>query len=458
MPDNPTDIESLTDHVRGEIFRPGDAGYDDARAVWNGLIDREPAVIVRCRGTADVIETVELARNSEMPLAIRGGGHGMTGHAVCDDGIVIDLSAMDAVRVNPTDRTVRVQGGASWDQVNHEALRFGLVPPGIPMNVGVAGFTLGGGMGVLTRTHGLASDLLREVDVVTADGTLVTASETERADLFWALRGGGGNFGVATSFEFDCIDMSTEYETVTLQYPVEAASETLRSFRDAVDDAPNEVLFGVSFGQVPPEPEFPAELHGETVLSLGLNYLGEPAAADDAFEPFVGIGDPLTRTTETTPYTELYDYFPAEAGERNYWKSLYLDELSDGLVETLVEETPPVPTPSTIVSIYKLGGETSCYPADATAYAHRKAPYLVHISTRWSDPADDESNIEWTTELHEALLLYGTGGEYINNQTEDDEERVRAAYDDHYERLQAVKNEWDPENLFRVNHNIEPTV
>lgn len=450
-------IASFTDRVQGPVLMSADEGYDEARTVWNGLIDKEPAVIVRCTGTADVIEAVTLARESKLPLAVKGGGHGMTGHAVCDDGIVIDLSPMDAVRVDPNERTVRVHGGATWEQVNHEALPLGLVPPGIPMDVGVAGFTLGGGMGILSRTHGLASDLLREVDVVTADGDFLTASEDDRANLFWALRGAGANMGIATSFVFDCVPMATEYATVELHYPLDLAPEVLRTYRDAMREARDELFSGVSFVVAPEDPDFPPDVRGDTVLSVGLTYLGPRGDAHEVFEPFLEVEDPIAKSTEVTPYTDLYSYFPAEAGERNHWKSLYLDGLSGDLFETLVERTAPLPTPATIVSIYGLGGAMSRYESDATAYAHRDASYLIHIATRWSDPAEDDACIGWSRELHEALVPYGTGGEYINNQTDDDPDRVRAAYGDHYDRLVEIKDKWDPDNLFSVNQNIEPT-
>lgn len=451
-------LESFTNRVRGPVIQSGDEGYDEARSVWNGLFDKEPALIVRCTGVSDVMEAVNFGRECELPLAVKGGGHGMTGHAVCDDGIVIDLSPMDSVRVDPNEETVRVRGGATWEAVNHEALHHELLPPGIPMSVGVAGFTLGGGMSPLSRTRGLAIDNLRSVDIVTADGELVHASEEDHPDLFWALRGGGGNFGIATSFEFECFDMNTEFKTADLLFPVDAASDVLRFTSEAKSEAPDELSFGPHFYSVPEDHDFPQHLHGETVVSLSLTYIGEPDEAAGPFEPFLEFGDPIVRTTEITPYTELYSYFPGEAGERNYWKSLYLDDLSDDLIETLVDEALPVPTSETIVSIYGLGGAVNRYEPEATAYPHRDASHLVHITTRWSDSAKDEAYVDWTRELHKSLRPYGTGGEYVNNQTDDACERVRAAYGDNYDRLVDVKNEWDPDNLFRMNKNIEPTI
>lgn len=449
-------LESLVDSVRGEVIQPRDDGYDDARTVWNGAVDKRPALIVRCAGTADVMQSVEFARQHDINLSVKSSGHMTTGNAVCDDGIVLDMSEMDAVRVDPNERTVRVQGGATWAQVNHETIPFGLLAPGSPREVGVAGFTLGGGQGYLARTHGLACDHLREVDVVTANGDLVTASEDVNEDLFWALRGGMGNFGVVTSFEFDCFEMNTEFMTGEVLYPLNDAPAVLRLFRDSVDTAPDELLSWVSLIIIPEMEGIPLEHHGEPGIYVQLTYVGDPAEAEDAFEPFLTFDDPVVQSTAIKPFPEVELDEEMPPGIRRHWESVFLNELSDELIGLLVDEAESLPSPLSSLTVFWFGGAVSRVERDATAFPHRDASFLLMLGAGWSDPADDESNQLWVRELLEEVSRHGTGGEFVSLQTDTGEERVRAAYGDNFDRLVEIKRIWDPENLFDQNQNIEP--
>lgn len=451
-----TDFAELEDQLRGELRRPDDDGFEDARQLWNAATQADPAAIARCTGPTDVIKGVDFARTNEVELSIKAGGHMTTGDAVVEDGLVLDLSPMNGVRVNRCNGTVRVGGGALWADVNHEALSQGLIPPGIPETVGVGGFTVGGGMGVTGRAVGLAADNLREVDVVTADGELVTANQERHPDLFWAIRGGGGNVGVVTSFEFDCIEAPRECLVANLLYPIDDASEYLRYFRETAPETPETTFPIASLVTIPPLPDLPEDLHGELAVSSYVMGVGEQEDLSGPMESFADFGDPLVEAIYPADYTELYEPFSVPTGQRHHWESIYLDDISDGLIETLTEEALPKPTPETGISIYGLGGEINSVPTDATAYPHRDAQYLLHITTHWTDSEMDEECQMWTRELHDSLQEYGTGGEYVNNQTDSELERVRAAYAENYDRLAEIKKEWDPKNVFRSTQNVEP--
>lgn len=451
-------LDTFEQHVRGDVLEPDEDGYDDARTVWNVKIDKEPAVIVRCTGTADVMAAVDFAREEDLPLAVKGGGHHIAGHAVCDDGLVIDLAPMNGVRVDPGAKTVEVRGGALWGDINHETHAFGLETVGMPYaEVGVGGFTLGGGMGLLSRKYGLAIDNLRSVDVVTAGGELVHASADENADLFWALRGGSGNFGVVTSFEFECHDVQPEALHGLFLHPIEDARDVIRFYREFMDDAPEEVIAGAGILEIPPDPDFPEPLHGDVVALLTGYHMGDGDAGEQALQPLREFGDPVLESVERKSFSELGTEVAAE--KRNHWTNHCFRELSDEAIDTFVEHAVPLPTPLTKVFFGSfLGGAVNRVDEDATAYPHRATRFLFEMATQWDDPDDDEDTVAWAREFHEAMARYATGGEYVNNQTDTGAERVRAAYGDNHDRLVSVKNEWDPENLFRFNQNIEPTV
>lgn len=450
-------VDALQDHVHGDVLQPGDEGYDDARTVWNGAIDRYPAAIVRCRGAADVMAAVDTARDGGMPLAVKGGGHHVAGYAVCDDGLVVDLAPMNSVRVDPDAKTVRVQGGATWGDVNHELRAFGLDVVGMSYpEVGVGGFTLGGGFGLLSREHGLAIDNLQGVDVATADGELVHASEQDHPELFWALRGGSGNVGVATSFAFDCHEVAPEALVGLFIHPVQTARDVFTFYRDFAADVPDELLSVAAIVRVPEGADFPSSLHGEPVAVLGGIYTGAPKEGERLLEPMRAFGDPLLDMVDTSPFHEVgLDALVAD--RRNHWKNHLLAALSDEAIDTLLEHALPLPDATTQVVLTALGGAINRVDEGATAYPHRDAAHLFEIATQWTDPADDDEFEMWTRQLHEAMAPYATGGEYVNNQTADDAERARAAYGNNYDRLVAVKDEWDPGNLFRSTQHVEPS-
>lgn len=455
-----TTVESFSDQLHGDVLRPGDAGYDDARTVWNAMIDKEPAVIARCTGSADVIASVNFARDLDLRLAVKGGGHNVAGDAVCDDGVVIDLSPMNAVRVDPEAQTARVQAGATMADLDHETQAFGLATTGgIVSTTGVAGLTLGGGLGRLDRKFGLAIDNLLSVDVVTAEGELVHASEDENSGLFWGLRGGGGNFGVVTSFEFQLHEVGPDVLTGRVIYPVEAVPEVLRFYRDFMTDAPDAVQCYAAFTQVPPLPEFPEPLHGQTVLVLIPFYAGDIKNGRAALQPLREVGDPIADTVRPQPYTvsqrssdDIY-----QEGHRNHWKSHNLEGLSDEAIETMVEHATPIPSPFTTVFLEWMEGVISRIDPDATAFPHRNAALSFTVAPKWTDPERDDELIGWAQSFHEAMAPYATDSVYANYLDRDERERVRAAYGENYDRLVEVKNEWDPENVFRMNQNIEPT-
>jgi FAD/FMN-containing dehydrogenase len=454
-----TTVETFSNQLNGEVLQPGDDDYEEARTVWNAMIDKEPAVIARCTGAADVIAAVNFARDLDLRPAVKGGGHNVAGNAVCDDGVMIDLSPMNAVRVDPDTKIARVQGGATMADLDHETQAHGLaVPGGIVSTTGVAGLTLGGGWGRLARKYGLTIDNLRSADVVTAGGQLVNASEAENPDLFWALRGGGGNFGVVTSFEFDLHEVGPEIPAGRLVYTYEDADEVLRFYREFAADAPEEASVYAAFVPAPPEPPFPEQVWGETVLLLTLFYSGDVAEAEAALRPLREFGNPVLDVLEPIPYVESQqtaDVFYPE-GRRYYWKSNYFTDLPDGLIERLLEHVEEFPTPFSNVFFEHLGGAINRVDPDATAYPHRHPLFAITVSPVWTDPEDDDELIGWARRVYQDLEVYATEGVYVNVLSDEGEKRVREAYGDHYDRLRTIKNKWDPENLFRTNQNIEP--
>jgi len=458
---NVIDIESLNEKLYGSVLCPVDKGYDEARTVWNAMIDKEPAVIARCTETADVKAAVNFARDLDLPLAVKSGGHNVSGNAICDDGVVIDLSPMNAVRVDPKTQTARVQAGATWRDFDHKTQAFNLATTaGIVSTTGVSGLTLGGGLGRLDRKFGLTIDNLLSTEVVTAEGELVQASETENTDLFWALRGGGGNFGVVTSLEFELHEVGPDVLAGRLIYPIEAATDVLSSYREFMTDAPDDVQCYANFVQVPPLPEFPEPLHGQTVLVLVPFYAGDIEDGKEVLQPLREVGDPVADTVRPQPYTvfqqeadEIY-----QEGHRNYWKSHYLGGISDEAINIMVEYANPIPTPFTRVFVEWMEGEISRIDGNATAFPNRDATLSFTVAPKWTDPEKDDELIAWAREFHEAMAPCATDGVYSNYLDRDETDRVRTAYGENYDRLVDVKNEWDPENLFRVNQNIEPSV
>jgi FAD/FMN-containing dehydrogenase len=457
----PETIREFRDGFRGETIRPGDEGYDDARTVYNAMIDRHPAIVARCTGVADVIAAVNFAREHDLPLAVRGGGHSIAGSSVCDDGIVADLSAMNGVLVDPDARTAYAQAGATWGDVDRETQAFGLVTPGgVVSTTGVAGLTLGGGYSNVRRKYGLTVDNLRSVDIVTADGEFLTASEERNRELFWALRGGGGNFGVVTGFEYDLHELGPEVAVVTVMYPIETASAVLREWREFMDGAPDEITSQAPVWSVPEHPNFPEEHHGTPVLVVGGMYAGPVAEGKRAMRPLRELGTPLVDLSGSVPYTraqQALDPFFPKGVFRSYWKSRYLARLDDDAIETIVEYASARPSPRTIVPVRARGGRINRVDTTATAFPDRHSPFLLSIDSTWEDPVDDAANIEWTREFWDALEPYSSDSRYYNfSMEEDGEGMTRTTFGENYERLVEVKTEYDPGNLFRLNQNIVP--
>lgn len=452
-------IESLRKQMRGDLLGPDDEGYDDARRVWNARIDREPAAIARCTGPADVVAAVNAAREGDILLSVKGGGHHISGAAVCEGGLTIDLSPMDGVRVDPEAKTVRVQAGATWGDVDHETQAFGLaVPGGQDPNIGVAGLTLGGGVGWLSPKYGLTCDNLLAADVVTAEGELVRASEETNPDLFWALRGGGGNFGVVTSFEFQLHEVGPEIFAGTLVYPFEETPAVARRYREFIADAPREVrlLFGSMV--LPESPVYPEEVHNKRASMLIAFYAGPPEEGRQVLAPLREAGDPLMDSLRGRPYKSFQRAGNTEGSMRTYLRSQYLSTLSDPAIETVVEYAAEAPSAGATVFVSPWIGAETDPPADATAYPHREPAHHLLVEARWTDPGADEVHEAWVREFHEALDPYTTGDVEMNFLTADEgEERCRAAYGENYDRLVAVKDEWDPGNLFSMNQNVEPS-
>jgi FAD/FMN-containing dehydrogenase len=447
-------VEELKRALAGDVIVPGDPEYETARRVWNGAIDRRPALIARCASVPDVVEAVRFARSERLPTAVRGGAHNVAGHGTCDDGIVIDLSPLRDIEIDPVARTARVQGGALWADVDAAAQAHGLATPGgMISSTGVAGLTLGGGIGHLSRKHGLTCDNLLAAELVTADGTVVTASETEHPDLFWALRGGGGNFGIVTEFTFRLHPVGLVLGGM-LMIALEDAAAFLRGFRELA--LPDELGVVFNFITVPPAPDFPQHLHGYRVLVAGLCFAGDLEAGERAIAPIKALAPLLLERVAPMPYTvrQVLQDASAPAGMGNYWKSGYLTGLEDELIERVVTRARATPNALTQLHLYVLGGAAGRVDPNATAYGHRAAPYLFSIVTLRADPEEDAApQVDWARAFWAELEPFAAGA-YVNFAGEDG--TVRDAYPGHYERLAAVKAAWDPTNLFRLNHNIEP--
>jgi hypothetical protein len=447
-------VEEFEVGLRGELLRPGDDGYEEARTVWNAMIDKRPALIVRCAGAADVIRSINLARINELLVAVRGGGHDVAGTAVCDGGLVIDLSRMKGMRVDPTRRTVRAEPGLTWGEFDQETQAFGLATTGgfVP-TTGIAGLTLGGGLGNLMRRFGLACDNLLSVDIVTAEGQLLTASTTENEDLFWGVRGGGGNFGIVTSFEYEVHPVGPMVLGGLILHPLARAKEVARFYREFTSTSPDELTIHLAFVTSP---------DGQPVVAFVICYSGPIDEGEEIIRPLHEFGSPVADMAGPMPYTAVQalggDLYPD--GRWNYWKSNFLQEVSDEAIDTMIEQFSAVPSPFTVAALEQLGGGVSRVGEDETAFGDRSAPYSLIITGEWADPAETDSNVEWTRDFWEAMQPFTRDAVYVNYMDiRDEADRIKAAYGaEKYERLAALKNKYDPTNLFRLNKNIQPTV
>jgi FAD/FMN-containing dehydrogenase len=453
-----TAVEQLRERVQGEIMTAEDPGYEEARKVHNAMIDRRPRVIVRCVGPEDVVAAVNLARESELDLAVRGGSHSVPGFGTADDAVVIDLSRMQAVQVDPETRTARAQGGATWRVFNDATHAHGLATTGgIISTTGIGGLTLGGGIGYLSRGFGLSCDNLRSAEVVTADGKVLTVSEQENDDLFWALRGGGGNFGVVTSFEYELHPVREIYGGPML-YEVRDAASVLRFYRDFIRNAPEEFGGFPAWQIAPPLPFIPEDRHGDTFLLFVACWAGPIEEGEEVLKPFHDVAPVVADHVGPMPYPALNSAFDdlVPPGLQHYWKANFVKELTDEAIEAHLEHGPKVPAVNSTVHIYPINGACHRVAPDATAFAYRDATFATVIAGMWPDPAQNEANIAWVRDFYEATAPHSEEGGYINFMADDDQDRIRANYRQNYDRLVEVKRKYDPNNLFHLNQNIRP--
>ncbi len=457
-------VEEFRGRLRGPSLLAGDAGYDEARVIWNGSIDRHPAIIAQCSGAADVIDAVNFARKHDLLVAVRGGGHNVAGNAVCDGGLVIDLSTMNGVRVDPTARRAHVGGGALLGDVDRETQAFGLAAPlGVVSLTGVAGLTLCGGLGWLRRNHGMACDALVSVDIVTADGNLVSASKTKNPDLFWGIRGGGGNFGVVTSFEFELYSVGPMVTLCAPFYPLNKDfGDVIRRWRDFMAAAPEDISSNCLIWSIPAHPNFPEELQGTPVIITAAVHSGMLEDGERLLQPLRDLGTPVLDLSGPVPYAGVQSAFDplfAKGERQNYWKSLYLDTLDDGAIERIVARALDRPSPWALIALWHLGGAMNRVDPAKTALGERSAPYLLSLDTSWTDPAENERAIAWTRAAWAEMKPFSRGGAYLNfpGQGEEGETLLRASYGSaNYDRLVELKTKYDPTNLFRLNQNILP--
>jgi FAD/FMN-containing dehydrogenase len=452
-------IETLERSLRGRLLQPDSSGYDEARSIWNAMIDRKPGLIVQCAGAADVIKTVNFARSNQALVSVRGVGHNIAGSAVCEGGLMIDLSKMKSVRVDPKNRKARVEPGVSLGEFDNEAQSFGLATPvGINSTTGIGGLTVGGGFGWLSRKYGLTADNLLSADVITADGELRLADQSRESDLFWGIRGGGGNFGIVTSFEFAMHPVGPQVLAGLIVHPFADAGKVLRYYRDFAAKAPDELTVWAVMRKAPPLPFLPQNVHGTEVLVLAALYAGDIAAGEKALRPLRSFGNPIADVIGPAPYSGFQSAFDPllTPGFRNYWKSHDFRELTDQALDTMIGFIPSLPTPHCEVFIAQMGGATNRVAADATAYRHRDANFIMNVHGRWENASDDDRVIRWSRDLFDKMASFATGGVYVNFMTAEEEPRVRAAYGASYDRLVALKRKYDPTNMFRLNQNIRP--
>ncbi|WP_213958586.1 FAD-binding oxidoreductase [Variovorax sp. dw_954] len=455
---NPESIAQFSATLRGRVVQAGDADYDESRKVYNAMIDRTPRLIVQCRDVADVIHSVNFARDHALLLAVRGGAHNGGGLGTCDDGLVIDLSGLKGIRVDPQARTVRVEGGCTWGDVDHATHAFGMATPcGIISTTGVGGLTLGGGIGHLSRKCGLTIDNLLEADVVLADGSLVTANAESHPDLYWALRGGGGNFGVVTSFVFRLHPVSMVVAGPTF-WDLDKSAEVLRWYRDFITKAPEDLNGFFAFTSVPPVPPFPEALHGRPVCGVIWCYTGPLEQADAVFKPVAEFNSPLLHGVQPMPFPALNGAFDGlyPPGHQWYWRADFVNELSDAAIAEHARWGAQMPTGQSTMHLYPIDGAAHRAKSSDTPFAYRHANWAEVVVGVSPDPQDAPKITAWTKNYFDALHPYSAGGAYVNMMMDEGDERIRAAYRDNYPRLAQIKRRYDPENLFRVNQNIHP--
>ena len=452
-------IGRLKDHLNGKVVLPDDPSYDETRKVWNAMINKYPSVIIKCRTAEDVPPAIRFARENGLEIAVRGAGHNIAGNAVCDGGLMVDLSGMKNVRVDVPNKRAYVEPGVTLAEFDRATQAHGLATPvGINSTTGISGLTLGGGFGWLTRKYGLTIDNLVSVDLITADGNRVTASAKNHPDLFWAVRGGGGNFGVATQFEFNLHRVGPEILAGLMVFPFHQARQILQRYREFVGSSPLELNIWVVMRDAPPLPFLPVEVHGKRVVVLPVLYLGDIDEGQKLIQPLRSFGNAHGEHIGPMPFIQWQQMFDPllTPGARNYWKSHNFRELSDGLFDALLEYAGKLPSPQCEIFIGHLAGVSNDLPVDATAYAPRDAKFVVNVHGRWDDPKQDEECIAWARAFFKASAPYASAGAYVNFMTEEEGGRVESAYGSNYARLRQIKRQYDPENFFHLNQNIKP--
>ena len=452
-------IADLKSQVRGDVITPGDEGYEGARKVYNAMIDKRPAVIIRCTDVADVIAGVEVANREGLAVAIRGGGHSVPGFGTADDALVVDLGRMRGIRVDPASRTVWAEGGCTWGDFNHATYAFGLATTGgIISTTGIAGLTLGGGIGHLTRGFGLSMDNLVSADVVLADGSFVTASDQHNPDLFWALRGGGGNFGVVTSFQYRLHEVKDIVGGVML-FEVEDAAKVMRVYNKYIADAPRELGAFFAWQIAPPLPFIPKDRHGDTFCAMVLCWTGRPDQTEKVLAPFRDAARVVAEFVGPMPYHAINSMFDGlvPPGLQHYWKAVFVRDLTEGAIEAHMKFGPKVPAVNSTMHIYPINGAVQDVAPEATAFGHRDAKYATVIAGMWPDPAQNEANIRWVKDYYAALAPHSEKGGYINFAADDDTDRVAVNFGRNFDQLRKLKAKYDPDNRFRINQNIMPS-
>ena len=455
-----TALDALSTRLRGVLLAPQQPGYDDSRSIWNAMINRKPALIARCLGVADVVACVNFARQHNLLLSVKGGGHNIAGLAVCEGGLMLDLSLLRGVWVDPGTHTARAQAGCLLGDLDRETQVHGLATAlGFISNTGIAGLTLGGGFGYLTRRFGWSSDNVRAMDMVTAEGAVVRASETENADLFWALRGGGGNFGVVTSFEYALHPVGPEVYAGAIAWRAEEAHDVLQMYHALTAQAPPELTCAALLRLAPPAPWLPKHLHGKPIVALALCHSGALDEAEKQVRPIKSFGSPVGDTVQRRSYVSQQALLDGTQpkGRRYYWKSEYLPRLGPELLAELIAHAGRIVSPHSAIVLFPIDGAIGRLPDDHSAVGNRNAATVLNLAASWETPGEDEANIAWARGAWQDMRRFSTGGTYVNFLTEDEgEERTHAAYGKNYERLVEAKTKWDPQNLFRMNKNIAP--
>jgi FAD/FMN-containing dehydrogenase len=452
-------IKNFNSKIKGQIVLPNDSTYDELRKIWNAMIDRRPALIVQCGEADDVPHAISFARENGLEISIRGAGHNIAGNALCDDGMMIDFSATRNVRVDPESQRAYVEPGATLADLDEATQSHGLATPvGINSTTGIAGLTLGGGFGWLTRKYGMTVDNLVSVEAVTANGKRIRASEDENADLFWALRGGGGNFAVVTQFEFKLHRVGPEVLAGLAVFPFDQAKQVLTQYREFVELAPEELNVWTVLRKAPPLPFLPEQVYGKEVVVLVAFYTGDPAQGRKLIEPLLRFGDAYGEHIVAQPYTQWQKAFDPllTPGARNYWKSHNFTELSDPALNSMIEFAGKLPSPQCEIFIGLIAGAANRIPANAMAYGHRDAKFVLNVHGRWDENTEDQQCIAWARAFFQATARYASAGAYVNFMTGEETDRVAAAYGINYDRLAQIKKQYDPDNVFHLNQNIKP--